>query len=43
MIRLIKSDDVLQAIERLENRVDKGFAEISQQIADFGKKVSKQK
>ena len=36
-----KDDEVLRAIEHLENRMDKGFAEVSQQMANLSKKVSK--
>ena len=37
----IQDNDLLQAIERLENRVDKGFAEVTDQITDLRKQVSK--
>ena len=35
-----KQDDLLQAIERLENRVEKGFAEVNQRIDTLGEKAS---
>ena len=36
-----QDNEVLRAIEHLENRMDKGFAEVSQQIADLRKEVGK--
>ena len=36
-----KDDEVLRAIEHLENRVDKGFAEVNRQIADLRDSSSK--
>ena len=33
-------DEVLRAIEHLENRVDKGFAEVTDQIAELRTKIS---
>ena len=36
-----KDDEVLRAIEHLENRMDKGFAEVNRQIADLHKEVGK--
>jgi transcriptional regulator with XRE-family HTH domain len=36
-----QDDEALRAIERLENRVDKGFAEVDQQIADVRNEIGK--
>ena len=36
-----QEDEVLRAIEHLENRVDKGFAEVTGQIAELRKEIDK--
>ena len=36
-----QEDEVLRAIEHLENRVDKGFAEVTDQITELRTKISK--
>ena len=36
-----KDDEVLRAIEHLENRMDKGFAEVNRQIAEVKGAISK--
>ena len=37
----IQDNDLLQAIERLENRVDKGFVEVNQQMAEIRDAINK--
>ena len=36
-----QEDEFLRAIEHLENRMDKGFAEVTDQIAELRKEIDK--